>query len=170
MNYSRNDLRLSEATMNQLRNAIYHLARFLINNGVTDLKERLRQMGRNIAKTYSNYWNPVDTVSLTNIREVIATIYKEVLKSSVSVEINDLEQLIIVSDTNCALCKYHYDDIEIAGCEILLGLIPEYVNQINMNSNQKSGLMIEPVNIQKSRALGNKSCVQVFKYKTGEFA
>jgi predicted hydrocarbon binding protein len=170
MNYSRNDLRLAEATMNQLRNAIYHLARFLLNNGVTDLKERLRQMGRNIAKTYYNYWNPVETVSLTNIREVIATIYKEVLKSSVSVEINDLEQLIIVNDSNCALCKYHYEDIEIAGCEILLGLIPEYINQINMNSNQNSDLMIEPVSVQKSKAMGNKSCVQIFKYNKGEIA
>ncbi|MFO7796562.1 MAG: hypothetical protein ACQERB_01520 [Promethearchaeati archaeon] len=167
MNYNRSDLLLADATMNQLRNAIYHLARFLNRNGVQNLKERLRQMGRNISKTYMKYWMPVDNVNFNNIREVIATIYKEVLKTSVSVELNEVEQLIIVNDSNCPLCKYEYDDVDVAGCEIILGMISEFINMINANSREKSLLLLEPIRVQESKALGNNTCVQIFKYKAG---
>jgi len=167
MNYNRSDLLLADATMNQLRNAIYHLARFLNRNGVDNLKERLRQMGRNISKTYMKYWIPVDNVNLNNIREVIATIYKNILKSSVSVELNEVEQLIIVNDSNCPLCKYQYNDVEVAGCEIILGMISEFINMINGNSREKSVLLLEPIRVQESKALGNNSCVQIFNYKLG---
>jgi len=153
--------------MNQLRNAIYHLARFLNRNGVDNLKERLRQMGRNISKTYMKYWIPVDNVNLNNIREVIVTIYKNILKSSVSVELNEVEQLIIVNDSNCPLCKYQYNDVEVAGCEIILGMISEFINMINGNSREKSVLLLEPIRVQESKALGNNSCVQIFNYKLG---
>jgi len=167
MNYNRSDLLLADATMNQLRNAIYHLARFLNRNGVDNLKERLRQMGRNISKTYMKYWIPVDNVNLNNIREVIVTIYKNILKSSVSVELNEVEQLIIVNDSNCPLCKYQYNDVEVAGCEIILGMISEFINMINGNSREKSVLLLEPIRVQESKALGNNSCVQIFNYKLG---
>jgi predicted hydrocarbon binding protein len=169
MNITRNDLALADATMNQLRNAIYHLARFMIKNDVSDLKNRFRKMGRNIAKTYYMHWDPIDIVSLTNIREVIATVYKEVLKSSVTVNINEAEQIIIVNDSNCALCKYQYDDIEIAGCEIILGLISEYITQINMHSKKKPELTLNPARVQESKALGNKSCVHIYNYTRGEY-
>jgi hypothetical protein len=167
MNYSRNDLLNADATMNQLRNAIYHLARLMARNKRSDIKERLRKMGDNIAKTYVNHWKPTDMVNRANLRETIGMIYKEVLKSSVSIEINKADQLIIVSDKGCALCKYDYDDIQIAGCEILLGMVSTFVNEINRLSNQESYLILEPVRVQESRALGNAKCVQIFKYKVG---
>jgi predicted hydrocarbon binding protein len=167
MNYSRNDLLSADATMNQLRNAVYHLARLLAKNKQSDIKGRFRQMGDNIAKTYVDYWKPVEAVHRANLRETIGTIYKEVLKSSVSVEINKSDQLIVVEDTSCALCKYDYDDVHIAGCEILMGMISTFINEINRLSGQKSYLVVEPVRVQESRALGNAKCVQVFKYKAG---
>ncbi|TXT59717.1 MAG: hypothetical protein BAJALOKI1v1_1380009 [Promethearchaeota archaeon] len=168
MNLTRSELKAADATMNQLRNAIYHLGRFMGKNGVEDLATRFHQMGRNIAKTYYAYWNPIEMVSLNNIRDVIATIYKEILNSSVGVEINNTEKVIVVRDSGCALCKYHYEDIEIAGCEILLGLISEYINQINLHSKKNPEIFIEPLNVQESRAYGNKSCIQIFKYKRSE--
>ncbi|TXT65887.1 MAG: hypothetical protein BAJALOKI3v1_60026 [Promethearchaeota archaeon] len=167
MNYTRNDLLLADATMNQLRNAIYHLARFMNKNGVDNLKERLREMGKNISKTYLKYWSPTETVNLDNVREVIATIYNKILQSSVSVELNEAENLVVVHDSSCPLCKYQYDDIHIAGCEIILGMISEYINLINGNSRDKTILITEPVRVQESRALGNNSCVQIFKYRVG---
>ncbi len=165
MNYSRNELLHADAAINQLRNAIYHLARFMAKNNIDDKKERMQRIGKNISKTYIKYWSPTELVDLNNIRDVIATIYKKVLKSSISVELNENEQLIIVNDTNCALCKYEYDDIQIAGCEILLGLISEFINIININSKNKTILLIEPLKIQESKTFGNKYCVQIFKYK-----
>jgi len=167
MNYNRNDLLLADATMNQLRNAIYHLARFMNKNGVKNLNERLREMGRNISKTYLKYWIPTDIVNLDNIRDVVATIYKKIIQSTVSVELNEVERLIIVHDSTCPLCKYQYDDVHVAGCEIILGLVSEYINNINGNPRNKSVLLLEPVRVQESRALGNNSCVQIFKYETG---
>jgi hypothetical protein len=164
MNYNRNELVNAEATMNQIRNAIYHLARYMLKNDVKNLEERLRRMGKNIAKTYITYWKPIEEVNLFNLKDVISTIYKHILNSSIAVEINEREKLLIVKDSNCALCKYHYDDIEIAGCEILLGMISELVNLINQDLQIPSLLTLSPVKVQESKALGNEMCVQIFKY------
>ena len=46
MNYSRNELVKSEATVNQMRNSIYILQRFMKVNGLTEIKQRLKRMGQ----------------------------------------------------------------------------------------------------------------------------
>ena len=170
MNYSRKDLIQTDATMNQMRNSIYILARFMEKNGVPNLKDKLRKMGQNMAKTYIRYWKPTNYVNISNITDVIATIYQKVFNSSTSIEINDVENLIRVQDYRCALCKYHYDDIEIAGCEIILGMVSEFISLINKESSDPSSLFLEPYEIKESRALGNKTCIQLYKYKTGRIA
>ena len=71
MNFSRKELIETDATMNQMRNAIYVLTRLMEKNGVRDSKDRLRRMGRDIARTYINYWKPTDIVTLNNIKDVI---------------------------------------------------------------------------------------------------
>ncbi|NVM34719.1 MAG: hypothetical protein HWN81_03925 [Candidatus Lokiarchaeota archaeon] len=167
MNYSRKDLVQTDATMNQMRNSIYILASFMEKNGVLDLKEKLRKMGQNIAKTYIRYWKPTNFVDISNLKDVIATIYQKVFNSSTSIEINDVENLIKVQDYRCALCKYHYDNIEIAGCEIILGMVSETISLINKESSNPSSLILEPYEVKESRAFGNKTCVQLYKYKTG---
>jgi len=164
MNYSRNDLTEGIATMNQIRNAIYHLVRFMEKNGVTDSIERMRRMGKNIARSYINYWKPTDNVSMNNIKDVLTTIYHRILNSTISIEINEVDNLIIIRDNNCALCKYHYEDIEISGCEIIMGLISEYINLISKNSKKEFPLFLEPYKIIESRAFGNNACVQLYKY------
>jgi hypothetical protein len=167
MNFSREELIQTEATMNQMRNAIYHLARLMEKNGIKDSIERLRRMGQNIARTYVNHWIPTDNITLSNLKDVLTTIYQKVLNSAVSVEINELEKEIRVKDYRCALCKYHYEDIEIAGCEILLGLMSEFITLISNESDQLSSVFLEPLKVVESRAYGNKTCIQSFKYKIG---
>lgn len=168
MNFSRKELIETEATMNQMRNSIHILASLMEKNGLSDLKDRLRKMGQNIARTYLQYWRPTDTVNSSNLKDVITTIYQKVLNSSPSVEINDAENLVTVQDYKCALCKYHYDDIEIAGCEIILGMVSVFISIISKESPDPSSLFLEPYKVVESRAYGNKSCIQIYKYKTGK--
>jgi len=165
MNFSRKELIESDATMNQMRNAIYELARIMERNGISDLKNRLRGMGKEMGKTFLNYWKPTETVTLSNIKDVITTIYQKILNSSISIEIDESKNIIKVRDQNCALCKYHYDDIEIAGCEIIIGMVSEIISLISKESNDASAFSFEPFEILESRALGNKTCIQVYKYK-----
>jgi hypothetical protein len=164
MNLTREDLIRSDATMNQMRNMVYHLVRFMKINGVSGTRENLRRMGRNIARTYINYWKPIDRVNKSNIDNVISTIYKKILNSSVSVEIDDINKIILVKDNDCSLCKYHFSDIDVAGCEIIAAMIAEIVSQINQN---KSPIELQPLDILESRTFGNKSCIQSFKYTEG---
>ncbi|MHA2007734.1 MAG: hypothetical protein ACXABO_08655 [Promethearchaeota archaeon] len=166
MNYSRKEVIQSDATMNQMRNSIYELTRFMKNNGVHDVKNKLRKMGQNIAKTYVRYWKPTVSIDFSNIKDVITTIYQKILNSAVSIEINNEENIIKVQDYKCALCKYQYDDIEIAGCEIILGLVSEIIFNISKESKEPSSLFLEPFKVEESRIYGNKACIQLYKYKS----
>ncbi|MFX1325737.1 MAG: hypothetical protein ACFE8N_12345 [Promethearchaeota archaeon] len=166
MNYSREELVQSDATMNQMRNAVYELARFMRKNGISHLKDKLRMMGQNIAKTYVRYWTPTDLINITNLKDVITTIYQKILNSSTSIEIDEIETIIKVQDFRCALCKYQYDDIEIAGCEIILGMVSEIINLISEKSSNPTSMFLEPIEVAESRSYGNKACIQIYKYKT----
>jgi hypothetical protein len=136
-------------------------------NGVSNLKEKLREMGKNIAKTYVQYWKPTDSVNLSNLKDVISTIYQKILNSSPSIELNEAEKSVKIRDHNCALCKYHYNDIEIAGCEIILGMVSEIISLIGKESNDISSVVFEPYEVIESRAYGDKACIQQYKYKLG---
>ncbi|MHA1689919.1 MAG: hypothetical protein ACTSYC_11130 [Promethearchaeota archaeon] len=170
MNYSREELIEIQAVSNQMRNAVYHLMRFMKDNGLNDAEiiKRLRNMGRNIAKTFSKYWAPVSSIDLRNLKDFIATAYKKILNSSVTINIINLEREIEIIDKNCALCKYHYEDIEVAGCEIILGFISELVDQINSRNIKNRSLKLVPESVRESQAYGNASCIQVFKYQWRE--
>jgi len=166
LNIDRSQLLLVEAAMNQSRNMIYHLIRFMKKNDVENVKERLRGMGRNIARTFYNYWKPIESVDVMNIKDVIVTIYKKVLNSSVTIELDETNKTIIIKDTKCALCKYHYEDVgKFAGCEVILGMISELIDLINKNSKNQSKLNIQPLEVRESQAYGDDACIQVFTYK-----
>ena len=164
MNITREDLLQSDATMNQMRNMVYHLERFMKINGISGTRENLRRMGRNIARTYIKYWKPIDHVNKANISDVITTIYKKVLNSSVSVELDEINKIIMVRDNDCSLCKYQFNDINVAGCEIIAAMISEIIACIN---NEKSSFILQPLEIIESRTFGNKSCIHSFEYKEG---
>ena len=167
MNYTREELVQSDACLNQLRNAVYHLERFMKLNAITDIRTNLRRMGKNIAQTYSKYWKPIDSVNLENIKDVLATLYKNILNSGVSIELDNLENSIMVKDSDCALCKYHFEDIDEAGCEIILAMMAEFVALINKESESKPNFSIEPFEVSESRSLGHKICIHRYKYKVG---
>ncbi|MBY9021063.1 MAG: hypothetical protein KGD67_08390 [Candidatus Lokiarchaeota archaeon] len=164
MKLSRENLIQSDATMNQMRNMVYHLERFMKINGVSKTRRNFREMGRNIARTYIKYWKPIDNIDLSNVKNVFATIYKQVLNSSVSIEIDKSNKTITVQDNDCSLCKYHFNDIEVAGCEIIAAMISEIVSSIN---KEKPSLKLESLDILESRTFGHKSCIQRFKYEEG---
>ena len=164
MNLTRDDLIQSDATMNQMRNMVYHLERFMKINGVSETRENLRRMGQNIARTYIKYWKPVDNINISNVRDVLSTIYKHILNSSVSIEIDKFNKTITVQDNDCSLCKYHMNDIDVAGCEIIAAMVSEITKCIN---KEKSSLLVEPLDILESRTFGHKSCIQQFKYEEG---
>ncbi|MFX1418911.1 MAG: hypothetical protein ACFE9N_08340 [Promethearchaeota archaeon] len=168
MNFTRKELIETDATMNQMRNSIHILVSLMEKNGIKDSKDRLRKMGKNIARTYLHYWKPTDKVNMSNLKDVITTIYQKILNSSVSVEMDTADNIVRVQDHSCSLCKYHYEDVEIAGCEILLGLISEYITLLNKESFESAPIFLEPDKVIDSRAYGNKSCIQVFKYKIGK--
>jgi hypothetical protein len=167
MNYTRNELLQSEATMNQMRNAIYHLQRFIKLNGITEVRDRMRRMGRNIAHTYIRYWKPIDFVNKSNLKDIISTIYKNVLNSNVSIELDDAKNKIIVKDNDCPLCKYHFEEIEAAGCEIIIAMVAEFINIINNENKDSSSISLRNLNIEASRVFGNKACVHNFEFKEG---
>jgi len=167
MNYTRHDLIQVEATMNQMRNSIYHLVRFMNINGVINISNRLRRMGKNMGKTIFNYWKPIELVTLSNLKDVISTIYQKILSSSVITEIDDDQQKVITSDYKCALCKYKYEDANISGCEIIIGMVSEIINQIGKASNNSSSVFLEPLNVDESRALGHEICKLQYQYKIG---
>jgi len=169
MNYSRKDLIQTEAAMNQMRNSVYYLARFMEKNGATNTIERMRRMGQNIARTYVKYWQPkIHNVNINNVKDVITTIYQKILNSTISIESNDVDKLLIVKDNDCALCKYRYSDVEISGCEIIIGMVSEIVNLINKNSREVSSIFLEPHKVIESKAYGNNSCIQAYKYIIGK--
>ena len=164
MNLTRDDLIQSDATMNQMRNMVYHLERFMKLNEVSEIRENFRRMGRNIARTYIKYWKPIDIVNKANLNDVITTIYKKILNSSVSVDFDETNKIVTVKDNDCSLCKYHFNDIDVAGCEIIAAMLSEIITTIN---KEKSSLILEPLDIIESRTFGHKSCIQSFKYREG---
>ncbi|MFW9897429.1 MAG: hypothetical protein ACFFD7_16615, partial [Candidatus Thorarchaeota archaeon] len=105
-------------------------------------------------------------VNKSNLKDVLTTIYQKILNSSISIEVSADESLVKVQDYKCALCKYHYEDIEIAGCEIILGMVSEFINLINGDTKGLSSIFLEPFEVSESRAYGNKACIQVYKLKT----
>jgi len=168
MEINRSHLFHADSTMNQLRNAVFYLARLMEKKGnKTNINERLRNMGRNIAKTFINYWKPIEIVNTSNLRDVLKTVYHTILSSSISIDVDNTKKLITVRDYKCPLCRYPYEDITVAGCEIVLGMISEFISLINKESTDSSVVFLEPFEVKESRALGHDICIQVFKYKVG---
>lgn len=165
-NYTREELLSAEATMNQMRNAVNHLVRFMDKNKVKNKAERLRRMGTNMGRTYARYWNPTDVITEGNIRDVLTTIYQTIFNSSVNVQIDTDQKLILVKDSKCALCKYQYEDIDVAGCEIIIAMVAELVSQTSAKSKKES-LFLDPIEVKESKALGHSLCMQLFKYRSG---
>ena len=134
-------------------------------NDITEVRNRLRRMGKNIAHTYLNTWRPIEKVTLTSIKDVMATIYKNVLNSTISIELDEINKKITIQDNDCALCKYHFSDINVAGCEIIGSMVAEFINMIN---SDQDGLKIEIQDINESKVLGHSACIHVYNFTGGQ--
>ena len=149
-NYTRGELANKTATMNQMRNNLFHFLRYLISKGFTNsqIQQRLERMGRNIAKTVLEE----KEFSGDTMEEKIASIYLEMFGSKIEIT-RDSDQFII-EDKKCSLCKYKREILSVAPCEV----ISSFVAEIFSNSEQT---IKKPV-VTKSVALGDISCVHTY--------
>ena len=151
-NYSRKELAKSNSAMNQLRNVIYHLIRFLQNEGKNNksIKKSLQRMGVNIAKTESKLFD----FDGDNPEDVIKQIYDLILGSKITISKNYNSTDYIVEDKKCCICKYHRKDITVAPCEIIHSMVSELL-RIN-------GYKVDDGKVEKSMALGDLSCLHTY--------
>jgi predicted hydrocarbon binding protein len=163
MNYSRADLVQATSASNQMRNAVYHLIRFMRREKVEDIRERLRRMGKNIALTFSRYWLPNVPLTKETLKSIVKDIYQTIFKSKIVPEVDFDKKILRITDSKCCLCKYNYPDIEIAGCEVIEGLLPTYIDILNKQFPQRTTISLRPSSVLKSKAVGDIHCLQQFE-------
>ncbi len=162
MNYTRSDLVQADAAMNQMRNAIYHLIRFMKKENVKDVKMRLQRIGKNIASTYSRYWLPKSAITKENLDIILKEIYSSIFKSKINLEVDFGKNILKIVDNKCCLCKYNYPDIDIPGCEVLQGFLPNFIDILNKKHPNEKIISVKPKEVSRSRAIGDSHCVQEF--------
>jgi hypothetical protein len=152
-NYTRGELANKTATMNQMRNNLYHFLRYMISKGFSDqqILVRLGRMGSNIAKTI------LEEKEFTgvNVEEKIASIYSEMFESKI--EIIRHSSQFIIEDKKCSLCKYKRENLSIAPCEVITSFVAEIFTQL--------GYDVEKPIVNKSVALGDISCIHTYDLK-----
>ncbi len=162
MNYTRSDLVLADAAMNQMRNAIYHLIRFMKKENVKDVNMRLQRIGKNIASTYSRYWLPKNALTRQNLDIILKEIYSSIFKSKINLEVDYEKNILKIVDNKCCLCKYNYPDIDIPGCEVLQGFLPNFIDILNKKYPNEKIISVKRKEVIRSRAIGDSQCVQEF--------
>ena len=154
-NYSRKELLKTTSTMNQLRNMLYHLIKYLGNSGKQSqyIKKSLRKMGQNIGKTEASLFN----FDNQHPDQLIKTMYDEILGSKVTVSKIIDSEVYTIENKKCCVCKYHRKDIAVAPCEIIHSMISELLKIY--------GYKVEESIVEESIALGSLSCVHSYKFK-----
>ncbi len=109
-----------------------------------DLEKRFLEMGKKIGASYVKVVSPHSE----NLDSLLQEIYQITLRSKVKI-IHE-NNSIIVQDSKCALCKYQYDDIDLAGCTISIGMIKEIL--------EKMGYIVSKYKIVQSKAYGDNIC------------
>lgn len=154
---SRANLLNKKFKVNQIRNGIYWYINYLKvdkNIGTVDIIGKLREMGKKIALTYINYWKPKykDTIDLMRV------IHRTVFKTAARVRESDSE--IVVISRSCPLCKYRRENIDVPGCNILVGFIEKFYELL---SKDNPDLPKIEGTIETSRIFGEKKCKYTFK-------
>ncbi|MHA1819252.1 MAG: hypothetical protein ACTSU2_13420 [Promethearchaeota archaeon] len=150
-NYTREDLLSKTATINQLRNCVYHFIKFMQSNNVKDIKNRLRKMGTNIAKTEI----PLYKIRSNDPISLLRLIYSQIMNSKVEIN-KEGDNLYIVEDTKCPLCKYNREDISDAPDEIIVGMVQEFLKD--------NGFKVKDFGVKDSRSLGAVTCVHFYEF------
>ncbi len=136
---------------NQMRNTIYWLQRVMkqYNLSEKDIEKRLLSMGRNIGSSFAREFIPHSK----NQSDLIKELYNITLKSKVKIE-QDFENFIII-DKNSALCKYKYKDIQIPGCNVVIGMISEIL--------ERNGIEVKEMEILNCKTHGDSYCKHSYK-------
>lgn len=150
-NYTIKDLTSETSAMNQMRNVVYHLIRFLQDKNLSneEIRHRLKRMGKNIGDTQSRLYD----FSYDSVESLIRRIYRVILGSKV--EVIRENKIYVVEDKDCCLCKYHRVDISVP-CDTL---IPAMVSEILKYNNVKS---IDAY-VFTSESLGDISCIHKYE-------
>jgi len=154
-NYNIKDLTEKISAMNQMRNNVYHLIKFMQEKGLSDqdIKSRLKRMGRNIGKTM----NIIFKFQKNNVEEILKDIYKILLHSKVNIYKEN--NVLTVEDSNCALCKYYRQDINIPPDTIIPAMVAEIMS-IN-------GYKVIDSVVISSKSLGDTICVHKYEFVGG---
>ncbi len=138
---------------NQMRNSIYWLQRFMTKKNVSEeeIETRLKEMGKNIGSSFLKTIHSKPS----GLKELVEFLYKETVNSSVDVGFIQEKNSLLIKDEKCALCKYSYDDIKVAGCTIEVGMISQILNEL--------GIKISDSAVIKSKTNGDSLCMHAYK-------
>lgn len=155
-NYTRGELANKTATMNQMRNNLFHFLRYLISKGFNNpqIQQRLERMGRNIAKTVLEE----KKFAGDTVEEKFASIYLEMFGSKIEITRNSDQ--FIIEDKKCSLCKYKRNILSVAPCEVIISFVAE----IFANSGQS----VKKSVVTRSVALGGISCIHTYDLRERE--
>ena len=151
---SRSELINKTAVMNQMRNAVYHLMRFLKSKNVKDMKSELLEMGRNLGSSYFKAWN----ISQTRLENDLKIIYETTIHSKISIRFLENNQMVEITDEKCPLCKYKYEDIDTAGCFVIMGMVESIMKELGYK-------IFEALNVSESKTNGDSVCRHLYKLK-----
>jgi predicted hydrocarbon binding protein len=154
----RTNLFEKKAKINQIRNGIYSFITYFrkkLNKSQEETREMLHRMGKNIAKSFYNYWQPKQEEDYLKImREVHRVVFKT------SAKVREKDGYIIVINRGCPFCKYPRD-ADLAGCEIMVGFVVEYFNLLSADSDYTVPRLEGKVT--KSQIFDEKFCQNVYK-------
>jgi predicted hydrocarbon binding protein len=149
---SRSDLVNKSSLMNQMRNAVYHLMRFLKSKNVKNIKAELLEMGRNMGTSFYQAWQ----IEKSTLENDIKIIYDKVYHSKITIKSSDTESIITVTDDKCPLCKYKYDDIDTAGCFVIIGMTEAIMKALGYNK-------FKAIDVIESKTNGHSVCKHTYQ-------
>jgi hypothetical protein len=151
------DLLKKNFKVNQIRNAVFAYVRYLKVDKKKQKEEiaaLLKEMGHKIALTYAQYWKPTFKDSLDLLRDI----HRSVFKTAARVRQTDSE--ISVVSHGCPLDKYHYEDIDVAGDNIIIGFIETFFEILAQSHPELPKIKGTS---KTSRTLGDNKCEYSFK-------
>ncbi len=156
-NFTRPDLLRYTATMNQMRNAVYHLVRRMVAKNVQNIDDRLQAMGRRIAVDFARAWAPETRTFEKFIKET----YFGVLRSKVKVDVDVPSKTLKVTDDKCPHCRYRYEDISTAGCNVVAGFMEAYTHELKLAG--KINFELKTLGVAESKMRGDENCVHIYR-------
>ncbi len=156
-NFTRADLLRYTATMNQMRNMVYHLVRRIAAKNIQNVDDRLQAMGRRIAVDFARAWTPETRTFEKFIKET----YFGVLRSKVKLEMDAPSKTLKVTDEKCPHCKYRYEDVTTAGCNVVAGFMESYTHELKMAG--KINFELKTLGVAESKMRGDENCVHIYR-------